>query len=127
MYGSRFSMILVTVIVSVSILSMVNLGKHMPMDSQSGDCPFFGATHGMCAVSPFAHIVLWQGLSTAIMPQLTLSLLALFVLAYVATLFSRALNAPPLLLACRAVHPQYLPPTSLQEAFSKGILNPKLF
>lgn len=130
-YGNYTSALLVAVIVSVGILSIANFGMDMPMGDKASDCPFFGATHSMCAVSPFAHIALWQGLSTAIMPQLILPLLALFValfvLAYVATLFFRALNAPPLRLAYRAVYSLHLPPTSLQEAFSKGILNPKLF
>lgn len=130
-YGYYISTLLTVVILSVSILSMTHFGMGMRMEGNAGDCPFLSTTHSMCDVGTFAHISMWRELFAATLPPIYILLLALFTflsaLAYVIAPPLRVLDPLHLRFAYQYTHAYFLPPGFLKEAFSRGILNPKLF
>ena len=115
-----------------------HLGMDMPMESggqmSSVNCFMPGMTEALCQMNPLQHIATWQNMFAAVPSQgsiLTL-LLALLALALGALLlYSYRGAAPPRVLVFQpsfAYYKRYIPFTDpLQEAFSNGILHPKIF
>lgn len=95
----------------------------------AGGCPFMPGVN-LCDMTPLAHLAAWQDSFVALtaqsvgsLPALILALAALFL-----TLVFSAFSLTPFLTLqpIRIVAPQPAR-RSLQEAFSDGILNPKIF
>lgn len=108
----------------------------MPMGGDgnmtTSNCPFMSGQAVVCNMDPLEHIAAWQSMFTSIPSQtgstLILMLLAALALAFLCT----HLRRPPIDRTYTPsrffVRRDYIPPASpLQELFSSGILNPKLF
>ena len=94
-------------------------------------CPFMNIT-ALCAMNPFAHIAVWQNMFVASFPKEIFSLLAIAVLivlfAFTSRSFWRSDQTALLFIRIRRPAPQtFIARNPLQEAFSSGILNPKIF
>ena len=116
---------------AISFLSLSYSGMTMGMgdDMSMSHCPFMSEM-GICEMTLSEHIGIWQSLFAHILtPENVLLLLVLLVavlLPYWTTLFS-----PPkdILIQIRRIanDTRVHTPPFLQELFSQGILNPKLF
>lgn len=115
------------------LFGLSQMSMDMSMMDGKANCPLGGHSMAICQMNPMEHIQEWQSMFTMLPAKdalLTLSAL-LFLLALLALRF---LNTPSLFKKPRLeqyVNPFYLNRVpifnSLQEAFSRGILNPKLF
>ena len=112
-------------------MSWTIMGMEMDKNGQMGGCPFLGFT-AVCKMSPLEHIVSWQKMFTALPLKnisilTTLLLLAIFSVFFLQDLWSK--NS----LQAISIHSQrfrygiYVIRHKLKEAFSNGILNPKVF
>lgn len=96
------------------------------------NCPFMSGQAVVCNMDPLEHIAAWQSMFTGI-PSQTGSTLILLLLAALALAFLWAHLWRPSIDRTYVpfrffVQRDYIPPVSpLQELFSSGILNPKLF
>ena len=127
--------VVLSVFLFVSFLGVAHADMTMGPDGQmSSNCPFMPGMATLCQMNPFEHIAAWQGMFTAV-PNQNDILTILFLLAFAlgVTLLVRAnwSMAPPKTLASQSsftYYKRYIPIMSpLQEAFSDGILHPKLF
>lgn len=97
------------------------------------NCPFMSGKAVVCNMNPLQHIAAWQSMFTTALQQngsdLLMLLLAALALALVWTklLWSKFAKEPKLAMPIIARRENYLPPSPLQELFSNGILNPKVF
>lgn len=108
---------------------MSHTGMSTHTDGSMSGCPFTPASV-ICTMSPLEMIEVSQSLFTTLPQPGTASLLALLLSAmFASVIFWKAFSPPRLALAYRRGHLQeYLRPHNfLQEFFSSGILNPKLF
>lgn len=108
---------------------------NMDMNSMDGkvNCPFGGHSMAICQMNPMEHIEEWQSMFTMLPDQNTLSLvLIIFAFLVLSRLkfwnkFSIS-NLPVLFARVRfTLSNNFKTFNPLQEAFSNGILNPKLF
>lgn len=112
----------------VGSFGMSHIGMTTQMDGMMSDCPFTPGV-AICEMSPLQMIAASQGLLN--LPQqkdLASILLLLLSAALVLAVFKPLL--PPRLALLHATVPrrEYLPFSNpLQELFSNGILNPKLY
>ena len=119
----------------VSVFSLPHFTMNMSMDADGNmsmmDCYMPGMT-AVCTMSPLEHIARWQGMFASTPAQsLTLSLLLLVLAVVLGFICIKQTHSPPLALQKARLSPRrrkYVPlHSSLQELFSSGILNPKLF
>lgn len=131
-YRRLLGMVAIIAILSVSVLSTIHFGMDTSSVEAMSDCPFV-AMQGLCSMdNTLEHTSMWQGL-LAVFPVSVMTL-ALFVA--VATIFFILFRLPilfELLYERIRIRLRYLgyalsyPARLLAEAFSNGILNPKLF
>ena len=132
-YSKLLGILVVIAVFSVSVLSTIHFGMNTSSAEAMSDCPF-AKTQGLCAMdNPIDHASMWRGL-LAVFP---VSAMALTFFAAAMALVSFFSFSPYILfeLLCSIVRVRlrYLSSTfsyhahSLAEAFSNGILNPKLF
>lgn len=128
------------IIIAVSALTLWMLlfglsQMSMNMSTMDGkaNCPFGGHSMAICQMNPMEHIQEWQSMFTALPAKDGLTILSA-LLSLLALLALRFLNTPSLFKKPRLeqyVNPFYLNRAPifnpLQEAFSRGILNPKIF
>lgn len=96
------------------------------------NCPFMSGQAVVCNMNPLEHIAAWQSMFTTIPQQDTVAIILMLLAALAMTLLWTHLRRPsigstyaPTQLFIRS---DYIPlATPLQELFSNGILNPKLF
>ena len=96
------------------------------------NCPFMSGQAVVCNMNPLEHIAAWQSMFTSTLQQngstLILLLLAALALALVWTRLRWPTPPKAIESVSFIVHREnYLPPPLLQELFSNGILNPKVF
>lgn len=129
--------VLVVVFFAFILLSSVGLfSPDMAMNSDgqmSSNCPFMPGMTSLCQMNPLEHIAAWQSMFSTIPNQqdvLTILLLFLASLAFSLFLIHKA-TYPPIISDLRARFVHNWTRTSvtnpLQELFSSGILNPKIF
>lgn len=101
------------------------------MDMPMPGCPFMNESAVLCTMDPIQHITAWQHMFTATPVMGAMLLLALIIALVLARteLLSWLWKIPELDLYRRTVTPRerYTSTNYLQEIFSQGILNPKLF
>ena len=109
------------------------LGMEMKDDGTMGGCLFDGRAE-ICPMTLIEHLSVWQGMFTATPQKAGLfSLLVILATAFVVLIFSQHFRLLLLgLLTSRhklylRVNPQLLLFDPLKEAFSQGILNPKIY
>ncbi len=124
--------LIMLLLVSVAGLPHFGMSTSMDMDGNMTmtDCYVPGMTT-ICNMSPLEHIASWQGMFTGIATKsFALSLFLLMLAAVVVFIWIKHVYAPPRELRrfTRLWGWRYIPSaTPLQELFSSGILNPKLF
>lgn len=134
--AEKFTRLLLSFVLIVSIsvavfgISPTIMGMEMNSKEEMSPCPFSGVT-AICRMSPLEHITAWQKIFTAL-PLKNISILAILLLLAVFSIFflwdlwsKNNLQAIPF-------HRQrfrygYVVRRKLQEAFSNGILDPKIF
>lgn len=112
--------------------SHFGLNMKMQMDgSMSSNCFMPGMTAALCQMNPLEHIASWQSMFTMLPSQndivslLLLLLTSLLGLAWIGRIPIRAPS--PRISTAQRFRREPFPPNPLQELFSSGILNPKLF
>lgn len=96
------------------------------------NCPFMSGQAVVCNMNPLEHIAAWQNMFTSI-PQQDVATLLLLLLASLALVFiwtgqKRSSVTDSLQTPQYVRIKEYIPiANSLQELFSNGILNPKLY
>jgi CDP-diglyceride synthetase len=130
-----YSVTLASLVFFVLLLNFSGL-VHFETMMQAGDnmprCPF-APGEVLCTMNIFGHINAWRGIFTSLPQKEFFNLCALFILAAAATVWLvRRLNHSlhELFFATRlslSYTARISLPTFLEEAFSSGILHPKLF
>jgi hypothetical protein len=115
----------------MSSFGMLHMGMNMGPDGTMSDCPFAPGGSSICTMTPLEHIGAIQSLFTTL-PQRdnALSLFLLLISGIFAVVFFWQSASPPkLLYKRRSIFERgYIPLHGfLQEAFSNGILNSKVF
>lgn len=105
--------------------------SHTGMEMEGGmpDCPFMPGV-SICAMTPMEMVEASQGLLQNISLQDNFALLlSLIFLTFSVSVFARFFSPPDLDFVRQRSSPLYSPRSQdyLQEAFSNGILNPKLY
>ena len=125
--------VLLVALLTVGVWGAVSSGMMM-QDGTMQNCPFMGVT-ALCDMGALEHLTAWQSMFAALPTNAASALLLLILLALV--LLVRVVGRLPFkveinwqairqklyakhLLASSYAHP-------LQEAFSQGILNPKVY
>jgi len=122
----------------VGFLGLGHTDITMKSDGQmsSSNCFMPGMTEVLCQMNPLEHIAAWQNMFTAVPSQndVLLLLASLLALAIGALFIAHRSTAPPEVsvsssqYAFFTYYKRHIPITSpLQEAFSNGILHPKIF
>ena len=116
----------------VGVFGLPLSGMSMGMDGEMINCPFMdmdGAS--ICNMSLFEHISTWQGTFASVVDQhgaeLLLLLLATVLSFTQISLFGLLKDIVRLPLTQRRLRRRVVYRAFFQEAFSSGILNPKLF
>lgn len=120
--------------VTLSILGLGHMnGMETNKDGNMEGCIFTGKTM-LCKMDVVEHISLWQSIFTA-MPQENLTLFALLILLAVVIFITKNIFAPSRLFRSETStdrlylkeRPDFSFFNPLKEAFSQGILNPKIY
>lgn len=121
----------ILVFVLVAFLGAGQVGMVRDATGQMTGCPVMGVV-AFCEMSPLAHMAKWQSLFSALPEREAAALLAvaLFGLSMIFLLWqvrsARALSTVPSFGLRSKAAPVPIQ-SALQEAFSNGILNPKIF
>lgn len=115
----------------VGFLGVTNFGMDMGMSGMMFHCPFANGM-SLCDMSPFEHMATWQSMFTSLPRQQDIGSLFLLLLVCFLLFAWKRYRYPPSKNLVRQFlyvrYKEYIPLGNfLQEAFSKGILNPKLF
>jgi len=123
--------ILMILFLGVMFGGLFHMSTGMDMSDSMTDCPFMSSGEVLCSMNPTDHISAWKSAFLSVIPALTLLMLAVGVVALLASV------APNLLLKRRYAEPilhNYIQERTYtfsyrpyQELFSSGILHPKLF
>jgi hypothetical protein len=114
-------------------LSHNNMATSSDGQMSSGNCFMPGMTEVLCQMNSLEHIAAWQNMFTAVPSQndILLLLASLLTLALGALFTTHHSTAPPKTLVSQTsfvYYKRYVPVLDpLQEAFSNGILHPKIF
>ena len=138
MFSYRSNMIrntfsfMTTIFIMVMVFGLPQIG--MDTGGTTMRCPFSGHSMSICSMNPLEHIEEWQSMFTALPSKdILLLILSIFltILALLGLKYFKEISLSNLLRLETGADSFYLRtvpiPNSLQEAFSQGILNPKLF
>lgn len=129
-----FATILTILFLGAMFGGLFHMTAGMDMSGEGGasGCPFMAHEETLCSMSIFDHLGAWQADFMAVVPTLTLLLGAVAAALVLLAVAPHLLFSDQKLLYQRRV--LYKQPTRflvpirpLQELFSNGILNPKLF
>ena len=120
----------------VIMFFLISLLGFFYVDMTMSHCPFMHDM-GVCTMSPLEHITAWHGISASIFqkqnysaPFFLLAFAALFNFIrfrYIRFRYVPSLDSPSPQRSYHARH-RFIPPiTFLEEFFSNGVLNPKIF
>ena len=129
----RYLVILgITLFFVVSVFGLPLSGMSMGMDGEMIGCPFMDMDGvSICHMSLFEHISTWQGVFASVVDQHGLGLLAFLLVAVLSfilvNLFGSLKDFACLPFDQRHFRRRVVHRAFFQEAFSSGILNPKLF
>lgn len=115
----------------VGLFGLFHFTMNMNAGGQMHGCPLMNVVT-LCTMNPFTHIAVWQNMFIA---SFSKDIFSLFTLALLAILFSFTLrgwkrdNKTPSLSVhiWRPISQTLIIKNPLQEAFSNGILHPKIF
>lgn len=123
-YASLASITVLLIAISFVAVSFGGAGMSMPTH-----CPLMGMDT-ICQMNPLEHIAAWQQMFASVLANNTSSILLLLIsfLAFSLQRFRRLLAAPVLAHQVPSLRARTLVNYNpLQEAFSSGILHPKIF
>ncbi len=113
------------------LLGASQFGMGMEMSGKMVNCPFTGHSMSVCKMNPLEHIEEWQSMFTAIPAKdvVTIFFLLLVIVALTTLSFWSRFSIPDIryLYTRLFSKKKFHIPNPLEEAFSQGILNPKLF
>ncbi len=105
------------------------VGMNVQMDGEMSHCPFM--MDAICTMTPLGHITAVQGVFQTLPRENDFVIFLVLIMAFVVAIssFQKLLGPPQLSRASLAfANVDYTPLRhSLQEAFSRGILNPKIY
>lgn len=124
---------IVLAVFTVLLFGIFGFGMGVDMNSPTAICPFGGHSESICKMNPMEHIQEWQSMFTMIPAKDVLSflsaLLALLALLAIGAWKKFSIHDQP--WPEIYINPFYLRKYEifdpLKEAFSSGILNPKIF
>lgn len=122
---------IVLAVFTVLLFGISFFGVGMDTISPTANCPFGGHSMSICIMNPMEHIQEWQSMFTTLPAKNTLALLSLLLVLFALLKLRQVFSVPKIPQADSYINLFYLhrPPifNPLQEAFSSGILNPKIF
>jgi len=129
--GKYFLLLLVGVFLFTSIFGLSYMVMDMDSNGVMTRCPFISSEAVICNMSPLEHISAWQNIFTTL-PQkdyleLFLFLLLIIFIVYSMWCFFTASGFYRIYNYFIQRTKRLFVPDYLQEAFSSGILNPKIF
>lgn len=128
-FSPKVKILLVFGLFAFVTLSIFGLGHMSGMiESENGDmagCIFTGKTM-LCKMNIIEHISSWQSLFTTTLQKSFITILTLPMLLMVFIFIAKNILPPPQKFYL-IQHPDLLLFTPLKEAFSQGILNPKIY
>lgn len=125
------SMSIIAVFVSVFVLSLFAMPPAMDMSMVGGGCPFMSGENTLCTMSSTDHIDAWKSaflsISTSLMYILITIVMLVLIVSIAPNVFLKPLNVLSVFLTHICERLYTFSYRALQELFSQGILNPKLF
>lgn len=122
---------LVLIVFWMLLFGLSQMSMSMSTMDSKANCPFGGHSMAICQLNPMEHIQEWQSMFTMLPAQnILLLLFALFAFLFIRKFHSKfSIPEPPLTLpGDRLSYSQSFQIFDpLKEAFSSGILNPKVF
>lgn|SRR5258708_16608864 len=113
----------------LSSFGVLHMTMSMGPDGRMDPCPF-SPSGSICTMTPLEHISATQSMFSALPQQKNIFSLLLLLISGIALLplFLRLFSPPKLLYSDLLKNRRYTTPRNfLQEAYSRGILNPKTF
>ncbi len=125
----KFPVVLVVFTVLIFGISCFGLG--MDTNILIVNCPLGSHSMSICKMNPMEHIQEWQSMFTTLPAKDILTLLSLLLALFALLKLRQVFSVPKIPKVDSYINLFYIrrPPISnfLQEAFSSGILNPKIF
>lgn len=127
-----FTFLVLLAFLVVGLLGLSHFAMNMNDGGEAPGCLFMN-TPTLCAMNPFYHIAVWQSMFAALFLKETFSLLALIALfgilfVFMSRNFWLTEDVSRSVIRVRQTRIQtFVINNSLREAFSNGILHPKIF
>lgn len=123
--------LLLTTLLFVGLFGLFHITVSMNNPGQGMGCLYMDIA-SLCTMNPFQHIAVWQNVFTASFPKEIFSLIAfiLLIILFAFTSWSFWRNSKIALFVARVwqfISQIFIVRNPLQEAFSNGILHPKIF
>ena len=114
----------------ILIFGFFQLEFGLTSNKSEADCPFSAHSEAMCQMNPMEHIQEWQNAFT-VLPTKNIVSVFLFILAFILigrfVFHNRFLVQRPSFLFLKNIINSFRIFNPLKDAFSNGILNPKIF
>ncbi len=131
-YGKVFVALAIGALFLLGSLGFMHFGMSEMGGVPTSNCPLMPGMTSVCNMNLLEHVAAWQSMFTTIIPaEKTFALMLLFLFAL---LSARALVAkikwtfgPPQNHILQRTRSLFVPHYALQEAFSNGIIHPKVF
>jgi hypothetical protein len=123
--------IVLTFLLGAMFMSLFHMSVGMDMSGSMTDCPFMSHGEVICPMNLADHIGAWMSVFASFLPTVTLLLGFAGVVVFIASVAPNLLRrikytSPPLYRGLKAKTYTFSY-RLLQEMFSNGILNPKVF
>jgi len=118
-------------VLGTMFVSLFHMASAMEMRGGMSNCPFMAHKEVICPMDLADHIGMWKNVFMATIPPLELLLVVVAAIVFVATAAPHLLvpRGIPILLFFKRLRERIYTYTyrPMQDLFSNGILNPKLF
>lgn len=122
---------LVFIVLGTMLVSLFHMDSAVKTGGSMSNCPFMAHEEVICPMDLANHISIWKTVFMATIPPLEFLLVIVTVIAFIANFPSHLLvpRGIPILFFFRQLQERIYTYTyrPLQDFFSNGILNPKLF
>ena len=120
------SSVILTAFAGGALLSLILLGAVVHDNVAMPGCPLMPPQATVCTMSAIDHISAWQGMFTAVPQGMAFILLAAIAILAAWPRLARAIQRPKE-VSFNVIREPGLALSPLQDLFSRGILNPKLY
>ena len=125
------AVITLTLLLGVMFISLFHMSMGMDMSGGMTDCPFMEHGEVICPMNVVDHMEAWKSAFLSVVPSLTLLLavagVAIFVASVASNLLQKTRYLQPSFYSWSQSRTYTFSYRPLQELFSNGILNPKLY